>query len=440
MTYTTAYNYLLSLANMPRREYMADAKHCVIYIKRLNSLLNILGNPQKKIPKYVHVTGTSGKGSTSLMISSILKENKKKVGTITSPHPSTIVERWEINGKAISKKKFIQLIEMLKPKLDEYLTRSPYEMPSFFEIITAIGLYYFAEEKVDWAVIEVGLGGRYDSTNCIPNKDICVITNIGDDHKNIIGPTKKDIAYEKSGIIKKGCSVFTMEKNKDILNIIEKECQKVKSKKLIKLNSANGKITNQNIDGISFGYKEKKYNLGVLGKHQVNNALIAIEVAQSIGVSYETIQKGLIKVELPLRMEILKGKPTIILDGAHNIDKIKSTINTITDISGLKDKNLHIVLGFSFDKEWPKMLNQLIQLKPKSIACTRYINNIFRTVADPREIYKIVKKKNSKIKTKIFLDSTDAFNWSQKQAKSNDIILVTGSIFLGGEIRLLLKK
>ena len=232
MTYNEANDFLISLSNLPRKKYLKDKKHCAIYLKRLQFFLNLLGNPEKQIPHYIHVTGTSGKGSVCLMLSAILKKSGRKVGTITSPHPSTITERWDINGRSVSQKRFSELVEFIKPKLDDYLRTSPYEIPSFFEIVTAIGLLYFAEEKIDWAIIEVGLGGRYDSTNVIPNRDACVITNIGNDHQDIIGPTKQDIAYEKAGIIKRGCQIFTMEKNKRMLKIIQNECTIKKSGEL----------------------------------------------------------------------------------------------------------------------------------------------------------------------------------------------------------------
>ena len=432
MKHSTAYNYLLSLANLPRREYISDPKHCVIYLRRLQVLLDIMKNPEKKIPHYIHITGTSGKGSTALMLSSILKKGGKKVGTITSPHPSDITERWEINEKEKNKKKFVKLIEYIKPKLDQYLQKTKLEIPSFFEIITALGLQYFADENVDWAILEVGLGGRYDSTNVIPNKDICVITNIGDDHKNIIGPTKKEIAYEKSGIIKKGCTIFTSEKNKGLLSIIQNEVIKTKAKKLNIINSKKYKILIQNTKEIKFEHSNNTYSLPLLGAHQIGNAILAIEIAKKIGITENKIKKGLQSIELPLRMEIINNDPIFIVDGAHNVDKIKSTIQTLNSTQDLKKKKINLILGFSNDKEWPKMIKQILTLKPKTVACTRFTNNTFRTTADPREIQK---QFPNTVKTAMFLDPQKAYEWSRKQTKKDEIILVTGSFFLSGQLR-----
>jgi dihydrofolate synthase / folylpolyglutamate synthase len=435
MDYNQAYNYLISLSNLPRKEYLKDSKHCDIYLKRLQFLLNLIGNPEKKIPQYVHVTGTSGKGSVCCILTSILKQSGKKVGTITSPSPSIITERWEINNKPINKKSFVKLIEFIKPKLDIYLQKSPYDVPSFFEIITALGLLFFAKEKIDWAVIETGMGGRYDSTNIIPRKKVCVITNIGTDHKEIIGPTKKDIAYEKAGIIKPGCKVFTMEKNKEMLNVIEKECKNKKTKLNIIDDKPKFKIIKQDLSGTKFIYQNNEYYLPVIGKHQIKNAVLAIEIAKELKIPNNIIKKGLQHIKLPLRMEVVSEKPTIILDGAHNPDKIKTTTETIKQINNQTNKQNHLIVGFADDKDWTIMINQLSKLKPKTIACTRFTINPFRKTTNPKEIGYKFKKLLPQTKIKNFLDPSDAFDWSKKQAKTRDLILATGSFFLSGEIR-----
>jgi len=225
-----AEQFILSLSNIERKEYLSPYTQHDLYLKRLQFFLDLLGNPEKKIPHYIHVTGTSGKGSVCLMLDSILRADGRKVGTLTSPHASVIQERWTINGKMMTGKDFAEIVTEIKPKFDEYIRKSPYDMVSYFEIMTAIALYYFAKKKVEWAILEVGMGGRYDSTNVIPHKDIAVITNIGLDHTEVLGNTKEKIAYEKAGIIKRGCAVFTAEKNKKVLRVIEKECRKQKVK------------------------------------------------------------------------------------------------------------------------------------------------------------------------------------------------------------------
>ncbi|MBI5222124.1 MAG: bifunctional folylpolyglutamate synthase/dihydrofolate synthase [Candidatus Magasanikbacteria bacterium] len=432
MNFTEAQNYLLSLHNLPRLEYLTDPSHCEVYLKRLQFLLDILGNPEKKIPRYIHVTGTSGKGSVCLFLDSILRTAGWRVGLNTSPHLQSITERFTINGKQISKKDFCQLVEYIKPKLDQYSATSPYDFPSYFEILEAMILLHFARKKVSWAIIEVGCGGRYDSTNVIPRKDIAVITNIGLDHVGIIGRNKKEIAYEKAGIIKRGARVFTQECNKKILGIIRRECKKQNAS--LKIFNFQFSIFKQFLNKTIFNYQNDEYSLSCLGIHQIRNAILGIEIAKSLNIPHATIKRGLAKAKLPLRMETVSRNPLIILDGAHNPDKMKTTVDTIKNLK-LKIKNCHIVAGFSADKNISRMITQLASLKPKTIACTRNTTNPFREAADPSALAKQFKKLLPKAKIKIFLDPSDAFAWSKSKTKTGDILLVTGSIFLSGELR-----
>lgn len=438
MTFKKSYDYLISLSNLPRKEYMADPRKCSWYLKRLQFFLDILCNPEKQIPHYIHVTGTSGKGSVTSLLHSILHASGKKVGSTYSPHPTCITERWKIGNKYMSKKEFVELIEFIKPKLDEYARTTPYDALSFFEITEAIGFLYFVQKKVDWAVLEVACGGRYDASNVIPHKDIAVITNIGLDHVGIIGNNKEEIAYEKAGIIQSGCKVFTMEKDKKILNIIEDECKKQSaiSYKQIKQNKLQ--VVSCKLQETKFKYKNNEYILPTLGTHQINNAILCIEIAKSLNIPESKIKQGLKNVKQPLRMEIVSQNPMIILDGAHNPDKIKTTVTTLQHLSTSAPKhknNIHLIVGFSHNKDVNKMLTQLATLKPKTVAITRYTNNPFRKTADVQKIYNKLKKLLPKTKLEIFLDPKDALDYNMKKNKKNDIILCTGSIFLSGELR-----
>ncbi|MBT3539241.1 hypothetical protein HOF40_03080 [Candidatus Parcubacteria bacterium] len=419
MTFENAYNWLLSLSSMPRKEYMDDPRKCGWYLKRLQFFLDILENPEKKIPHYIHVTGTSGKGSTVSFLHSILNVSGKKVASTYSPHPTTILERWKVGNAYMTKREFVELIEFIKPKLDEYIRTTPYDMLSFFELTEAIGFVYFVRKKVEWCVLEVACGGRYDASNIIPYKDIAVITNIGLDHVGIIGNNKEEIAHEKAGIIKTGCEVFTSEKNKKILEVIESECKKKK----VKLHTHKS-------------LPRQEFNLKALGKHQIKNAELCFNIAKYLNIPENKIKIGLRNAHQPLRMEVVSKNPTIILDGAHNHDKIKSTVETVTQIFRPDKNNLHLILGFSADKNISKMLKSLSTLKPKTIAVTKNTTNPFRKVADPQMISKQLKKLLPKTKIEIFLDPKDALEWSKKQSKKEDIILSTGSIFVSGELHL----
>ncbi len=431
MYFTEAYNYLLSFSNMPRKEYMKESNTCDWYMKRLQFFLDMIGNPEKKIPHYIHVTGTSGKGSVTAFLHSILHASGKRVGSTYSPHPSCITERWRIGNRDMTKKEFADIVTELKPTFDEYIKKSPYDMISFFEITEVIGFIYFARKKVDWVVLEVACGGRYDSSNIIPYKDVAVITNIGLDHVGIIGNNKSEIAYEKVGIISSGCDVFTSERSKAMLGIIKKECEIKKAR----LSSYKLQVTSYktDINGTDFYYKKKSYHLPTPGKHQVTNAILCIEIAKHLDIKNTAIKKGLAHAHQLLRIQIISQKPLIILDGAHNIDKMKTTVEAVKQLQ-TKKQTVHLIVGFSGNKQVNPMMKHLLTLKPKTIAITRSSTNHMRKVADPQALDTYIKKLAPKTKTAIFLDPKDAFTWSKKQAKKEDIILSTGSIYMSGEL------
>ncbi len=404
---------------------MDDPHKTSAYIEKIQFFLNLIGNPEKKIPHYIHVTGTSGKGSVSTFMATILQAHGKKVGLTISPHPTTLRERWQINGKNMTQKEFVNMIAFLKPKFNVYMETSPYDMLSFFDITTIIAIMYFAQKKVDWAVVEVGCGGRLDSTNVIPRKDISVITNIGLDHMDILGDTKEKIAFEKAGIIKPNCDVFTMETDPKILHVIQKECTKNK----VKLH-------------IQFPEEKILNTFHKIPTNQVQNALLCAQIARHLGISEKSIKQGIKKAKQPLRMEVVSHKPLIILDGAHNEDKIRSTTQATQHIRDTRKQktHLHLVLGFSADKDISKLIQILSILKPKSIACTRQTTNSFRKAAHPKELQDLCTKYIPTAKTKIFIDPQDAFDWSKKNTKKNDLLLVTGSIFLSGEVKTFFHK
>lgn len=426
MTFAQAEQYIFSLASIAQ-----SVQDHTQNIKRIQYFLDLLGNPEKNIPEYIHVTGTSGKGSVCAFLQSILTMAGKKTGLLCSPHPTTILERWKIGHKYMSKSEFVSIVRFLKPILDVYARTSPFGMISFFDVTTIIGLVFFAKHKVNFAVMEVGCGGRFDSTNVIPNKRIAVITNIGLDHMELLGDTKEKIAFEKSGIIKKGSEVFTMEMKKNILQIIEAAC-KTKNIKLNRVGMPQNISINQQKQSTSFQYQNQWYTLNLRGDHQIHNAILCIEISKTLKISEKNIQKGLLKASQPLRFEIVSQQPIIILDGAHNEDKINTTVETVQSLGA---KNIHLVVGFSEDKKKEEMIKTLSKLQPKTIACTRNTMNPFKKVASPMEIRKLCKKYCPNSKIEIFLDPKDAFTWSKKQQKSQDLLLVTGSIFLSGEIK-----
>ncbi len=432
MNFEQAYNYLLSFNNFPRHEYMKNSKQCSWYLQRLNFFLDLIDHPEKKIPNYIHVTGTSGKGSTVSFLHNLLRVNNYKVGSTYSPHPTYITQRWKINDRYMTKKEFVEIVNYLKPFFDKYINTTPYDMLSFFEITELIGFVFFAKHKIDWVVLEVACGGRYDSSNIIPHKKIAVITNIGLDHVGIIGNNKQEIAYEKAGIIKKNCLTFTQEKNPKILKIIKTEADKQQST-LFPI-KPKYKITKQTLNYTEFIYNQQKYRLQSLGEHQIKNAILSLEIAKKLKL--KNIYQGLKKTKQPLRFEIINKQPLIILDGAHNQDKIKTTVQTILNHPILKTKKVNLLLGLSKNKAIKKIWSELKKMNFKYIYLTRNTSNAFRLVADPKELFKLVNKDIPKNKIKLFVNPDLAFQELQKKTSQNDLLLVTGSIFLSGQFRL----
>jgi len=439
MVFKEAEQFLYSLSNIPRKEYMRDANGCDEYLPRVQFFLDILGNPEKDIPHYIHVTGTSGKGSVVHFLHSILHTDGRRVASTTSPHPTSIVERWKVGNAIMSKKEFVAIIEALQPNLDTYVRTSPYDMLSYFDMTTVIALYYFAKKKVAWAILEVGCGGMYDATNIIPHKDVAVITNVGLDHTELLGKTTSAIAKRKSGIITGNTNVFTSERVPTIRAIIKKQSEKTHSTCSFTNTTALSDIS-VTLSGTSFQYKGHTYKIRAIGEHQALNASLAIDIAQSLGIPHTAIARGIATATQPIRMEVVSKLPLMIIDGAHNLDKINSTVRTIQKLRQHTNGRLHIINGFSGDKELVPMITDLTTLSPESVACTRNTVNHFRKVANPSDIQSAWNKLSTETRTDIFLNPVDALTWTKKNMKKHDILLVTGSIFLSSEIKGLLSQ
>ncbi len=290
--------------------------------------------------KYVHVTGTNGKGSTSKMISDIVSLNNYKVGLFTSPHILVSNDRIRINDINISDEDLLGYINYFYNDIEEFKI-------NFFQIYTLIALKYFYDRNCDLAVIEVGIGGLYDSTNVI-DAIVSIITNINIDHTDKLGSSLREIAYQKAGIIKLNKDVVVTVKNQEALSVIKKQSEKLNANLKI-INSVESNLLNNKLN---FNYKSNDYSLNSLATYQVDNALLSIEAVNILKSKYG-FNIDLAKVKLALdnfewigRFELVSINPEIILDGAHNIAGIKALINSddqnsVVIFSALKDKDYH---------------------------------------------------------------------------------------------------
>ena len=412
--YHKAVNYLEKLAQDPMQyDYTRmGAKTPAVFLERTKYFLNLLNNPQKDF-KYIHITGTSGKGSTTALLHEILNKAKFKVGSFTSPFCSTSIEKIRAGNLLIDPNEFAQLVEKIKPAVNKMKNNSPFGRPSYFECFLGIAFLYFKKKKRDWVILEVGLGGLFDATNAIDYSQISAITNIGLDHTHILGSTKEKIAKEKMGIIKPNSNFFTTETDKKLLKIFKKRCLSLKTK--FYQIQTNNKIL------------ELAKQSQLQGKYQAKNIAISLAIAKHLKIKDSLAQEAVKKVFLPCRFEVIQKNPLVILDGAHNFDKIKSVIHNLKNLT--YDK-LYTIFACGQTKNAFQML-KLIDKASKEVTLTSFETHYNHAKADnPKNLSSLLKRKAT-----IEANPQKAFKKTYKKLKSNDALLITGSFYLAGELR-----
>lgn len=414
-------------------------------LERMNNLLQRLGNPHKNFMS-IHVVGTSGKGSTSYLISKILQELGFIVGLHTSPHLQTMRERMQINGRLIDKNEFINIIKQIKPVISA-MEGWDLGKPSLFEVLLAATFLYFAQKHVDVAVVEAGCGGRYDGSNVL-KAEIAVVTNIGLDHTKILGKTKVAILKDKIQIIKADCfAAIAGIANKKLFEILNDHC-KQRNVPLFALNKDfkfKKKSCDQRGSCFDFFFKNSRFKnirLSLPGIYQLDNASLAIAAClrfaekRKITLPGTQVKKALRNAFFPARMEVVQKKPLIILDGAHNEDKIKALVTSIKKLYA--NKNFLVIFGVKKDKNVKKMLLQLSNI------CNEFIISQFGQATDmgfklnykAGELYYIAKETLPKAKLLLTQNCDVAIKKAIKIAKQQKkAILLTGSLYLAGEAR-----
>ena len=338
----------------------------------IGKLLELLGNPHLDM-NYIHIGGTNGKGSTSSYIANTLKEAGYKVGLFTSPYLERFNERISINGEDIPDDKLGKITGKVKEKI-EIMLNEGYEHPTTFEIVTTIAFVYFKEENVDYTILEVGLGGRSDSTNIIENSLVSVITTIDYDHVEILGNTLDKIAYEKAGIIKDNGLVISYPQEEEAFNVLERVSQE-KGANLIKCPMENIIIKELNEFGGIFDFKYnnqmfKNIKIKQLGKYQIYNATLALFTLLNlkdrgiVQISDEEIRRGFEKTKWKGRLEVLKRNPSFLIDGAHNLQGVKTLVSSLKLINY---NRLILGLGILGDKDVEHMVEVLTPLADEII-------------------------------------------------------------------------
>jgi len=401
-------------------------------LERIEFLCNELGNPQNSY-KIIHVGGTNGKGSVCRFLQSILTTSGYKTGVYTSPHIQRFSERFIIDNKEISDSDVILLVKKIKPVVDKMIKIE--NAPTFFEIATAMAFLYFKEKNVDFAVIEVGLGGRFDATNIVEPL-LSVITNITLEHQDILGYKIEDIAFEKAGIIKNKIQVITAA-NKTALDVIKKVADE-KDAPITDIDVSSWKKIKGGVDWQEFliigSLKEYNVKTSLLGEHQGENIALTIAAVEKLQISGiyitdDAISEGIEKAVNPGRMEIVGFEPLIILDGAHNVAGIYSLKKTLEN--DFVYNKLILILGILSDKNVSKML-KIIAPIGDIIVTTKSQN---KRAAEPSKLEEMVKKLNFKNPVVVKNKVHEAVKYALSMAKKDDLICVTGSLFTVGEAR-----
>jgi len=440
MTYQEALKYLDSFIDYEKRpsfDYRATMK-----LSRMQALLDGLGNPQRNF-RSIHIGGTKGKGSTCAFAYSILKESGIKAGLYTSPHLIDFKERIRISypkERSIDEGEVAALVGRIKTFLERFSKSSKFGPPSFFEVYTALAFLFFSIKKVDIAVIEVGMGGRLDATNTLEPLAVGM-TPISFDHTDRLGKSLEAIAKEKCGIIKENSIVICSEQEPPVLNCIRKASIDKKAKlylvgKDISYESLTASPEEQtfNVRGLYGDYT--LLTTPLLGRHQAANAATAIGIIESLRakgiiVCSHNMTSGIRNVNWPGRLQVVDKSPWIIVDGAHNRASAHTLSQAIKRI--FKYRGLILVFGASKDKDVKGMLEELIPLCD-SVILTR--SKVLSRALDPKEIKKIIDESGLGIKDITLTSGTEeAIDKALSRARDEDLILVTGSLFVVGEIR-----
>jgi dihydrofolate synthase/folylpolyglutamate synthase len=397
----------------------------------IKRLLSSIGDPHKTFPS-IHIAGTNGKGSTAALIASVLTEAGYKTGLYTSPHLVSFNERIKIGNRTISKKDVVRLTVLLQNRSRGFASIT------YFELVTAMAFLYFAEQNVDCAILEVGMGGRLDATNVIVPL-LSIITTISKEHEFYLGPTLKHIALEKAGIIKRKRPVITGITQPALIKLLKEKCM-LKQSRLYRLGKD---FTLKPTPSDTFTYHGVTFDLngitlGLRGTFQVTNAALALAAidilkSKSFRIDTESILRGLRKVHWPGRLERVKRTPLVILDGAHNPDAMNHLMKSL--LKDFKFKRLFLILGIMEDKNIKRIIRDIV-MAAHMIILSRPRMDRAATTKDLADILEGFNLSNFKV-----IDDVDkAIQFALIRAHKDDLICITGSLFTVAEAHRFFKQ
>jgi dihydrofolate synthase / folylpolyglutamate synthase len=402
-------------------------------------MMDRLGNPERKL-KTIHIGGTNGKGSTVTFLRNILHNAGYEVGTFTSPYIEQFNERISVNGKPISDEEILELTNVIIPLADE-LEGTELGSPTEFEVITAMSFYYFARlHPVDVVIYEVGLGGRFDSTNII-HPILSIITSIGLDHTNILGNSVEEIAFEKAGIIKNGVGVLSAVKQPEAQKVIQMQADGKKApvyqlNRDFTIHSYDRMVKGESFSFTSPFHAMENLEISMIGQHQVENASLAVMAAVYLNQFYsflledEHISKGLLEAFWPGRMEIIQEQPLIILDGAHNDEGIEALVHSIN--TRYHHKKIHIMFTALADKKLDEMIHRLDQVADSMY----FVEFDYPRASKAIDLFHLSQSSNKQY----FHDWKTLLLEIKSNLDEESILVITGSLYFISEVKAFVAK
>lgn len=401
-------------------------------LNKLEEVLHQLNDPHKKL-SFVHVAGTNGKGSTAAMLSSVLTKAGYKTGLYTSPHLMRYNERMKINGQDIPDEDFIEAAETVKEVCDKMGG-----VPIVFEILTLMALWYFAKEQCDIVILEVGIGGRIDATNCIPSPKAAVITQLGLDHTETLGDTLEKIAAEKGGIIKPGCYAVMAEQKESAMDVVREVC-KQKQVPLTIASVSRMKVLSSSVEGQQI--EDKEYGvifLPLAGAHQIKNLANILETVgvlkqQGYQISNDAVVDGIRQTKWPARMQRLCTNPDFLLDGGHNPQCVQAATEALKAF--YPDKKVVFLTGMMQDKDTDRMLEEMVPLAQEFVC----IHPDSQRAMDQNDMCRILRERYG-VQATACQTVNEGIRTAIKKAGDHAVVCALGSLYLAGEIQSFFEK
>ena len=405
----------------------------VLGLDNIRELLERLGNPQDQL-RVVHIAGTNGKGSTLAFLAGIFRESGYRAGRYVSPASFSYEERFRINEENISKKDLCFYMEKIKNVAEE-MVKDGLSHPTMFEIETALSFLYFLDKKVDVVLLETGMGGRLDATNVVKKPIATVIASIGMDHMQFLGDTLEKIASEKAGIIKEGCPVISYDNTKEVNEVIKNKAKQMHAKVTF-VNSAGIRVLQESLNGESFSYRSsdgrwyEKIEIPLLGRHQINNAALALENLNVIKnyycISDFQTEDGMRKTIWRGRIEILEREPMVICDGAHNPDGAKSLLSFLQN--NFTNQRLIYIMGVLSDKDY----EQMVQILAPSADKIYTVAPDNPRALSSRELCNCISKYHQNVEERQRL--AECLSEVRQKAEKDDVIIICGTLSFQNEL------